>query len=255
MTERNQRGSFVRIARGPRRSGESERRNRDDGRDSNSPAPGQPAWPDDGRHADRRDSERIVIPRHERANPARSALGIELREVRYGSTARTPYLRVVPSQISFKAVAPGYLSATEVSSRPRGRIERIVQAIKRVALGSPFATSRLIHERLTKVRALGVFSSDPLSSAAYSAEEIMLVLLLAGSGALYLTLPVTGALLALLWTVRLSYIQTIKAYPNGGGAYIVAHENIGVTPALIAASALLVDYVLTVAVSVAAGVA
>jgi amino acid transporter len=79
--------------------------------------------------------------------------------------------------------------------------------------------------------------------------------MLAGAGALYLTLPVTGALLALLWTVRLSYIQTIKAYPNGGGAYIVAHENLGVKPALIAAAALLVDYVLTVAVSVAAGVA
>jgi amino acid transporter len=131
----------------------------------------------------------------------------------------------------------------------------VLAAVKRVILGSPFASSHLIHERLTKVRALGVFSSDPLSSSAYSAEEIMLVLALAGAGALYLTLPITAALLALLWTVRLSYIQTIKAYPNGGGAYIVAHENLGVTPGLVAASALMIDYVLTVAVSVAAGVA
>jgi amino acid transporter len=175
--------------------------------------------------------------------------------VRYGAASKGPYLRVVPRQRQFTRVGTGHIEATHLASRPRGPVERVVAAIKNVVLGSPFATSRLIHERLTKVRALGVFSSDPLSSSAYSAEEIMLVLMLAGSGALYLTLPVTGALLALLWTVRLSYIQTIKAYPNGGGAYIVAHENLGVTPALIAASALLVDYVLTVAVSVAAGVA
>jgi len=154
-----------------------------------------------------------------------------------------------------KRTAAGHLTATLEGSRPPGAPERALQAVKRVVLGSPFSTAQAIHERLTKVRALGVFSSDPLSSAAYSAEEIMLVLMLAGAGALYLALPVTGALLALLWLVRLSYIQTIKAYPNGGGAYIVARENLGVTPALIAASALLVDYVLTVSVSVAAGVA
>jgi amino acid transporter len=152
-------------------------------------------------------------------------------------------------------VAAGHIEATALASGPVGRTDRVMAGIKRVLLGSPFASSRLIHERLTKVRALGVFSSDPLSSSAYSAEEIMLVLLLAGSGVLYLTLPITGALLALLWLVRLSYIQTIRAYPNGGGAYIVAHENLGVAPGLIAAAALMVDYVLTVAVSVAAGVA
>jgi amino acid transporter len=198
---------------------------------------------------------RIVVPRHQRASAVGGSLPeTELREVRYGAASRGPYLRVLRHQ-PFKRPDGGYLQATIESSRPRGRLERAVAIVKRAALGTPFATARLAHERLTKVRALGVFSSDPLSSAAYSAEEIMLVLLLAGTGALYLTLPITGALLALLWTVRLSYIQTIKAYPNGGGAYIVAHENLGVTPALIAAAALLVDYVLTVAVSVAAGIA
>jgi amino acid transporter len=199
---------------------------------------------------------RIVIPRQGRPVPGdQSVADVELREVRYGATTRGPYLRVVPQQRRFIRASPGHFEATQLASRPSGRAGRAVAFTKGVVLGSPFATSRLINERLTKVRALGVFSSDPLSSSAYSAEEIMLVLLLAGSGALYLALPITGALLALLWTVRLSYIQTIKAYPNGGGAYIVAHENLGVTPALIAAAALLVDYVLTVAVSVAAGVA
>ena len=208
----------------------------------------------DGRHIYSESRERIVVPRQERGG-GRSSLDIDLREVRYGATSKGVYLRVIPRQQQFKQRGAGYFEATAEGSRPRGAIARVESAIKQTILGSPFATSRLIHERLTKVRALGVFSSDPLSSAAYSAEEIMLVLMLAGAGALYLTLPVTGALLALLWTVRLSYIQTIKAYPNGGGAYIVAHENLGVTPALIAAAALLVDYVLTVAVSVAAGVA
>jgi amino acid transporter len=202
------------------------------------------------------ESERIVIPREDRdGRPGSDLVDIELREVRFGSASRGYYRRVSPRRRGFTRIAPGHIQATEVASRPLGRPDQVLAAVKRVILGSPFASSRLLHERLTKVRALGVFSSDPLSSSAYSAEEIMLVLVLAGAGALYLTLPITAALLALLWTVRLSYIQTIRAYPNGGGAYIVAHDNLGVTPGLIAAAALLVDYVLTVAVSVAAGVA
>jgi len=214
--------------------------------------PFQPAL----RHRDGDESERIVIPREDRdGRPGSDLVDIELREVRFGAASRGYYLRVSPRRRGFTRIAPGHIQATEVASQPLGRADHALAAVKRVILGSPFATSRLIHERLTKVRALGVFSSDPLSSSAYSAEEIMLVLLLAGTGALYLALPITAALLALLWTVRLSYIQTIKAYPNGGGAYIVAHENLGVTPGLIAAAALMIDYVLTVAVSVAAGVA
>jgi amino acid transporter len=204
---------------------------------------------------ERPESERIVIPRHERTTSGASPLGIELREVRYGSTARTPYLRVVPSQTTFKSVAPWHISATELSSRPRGSLERILAAIKGVVLGSPFATSQLIHERLTKVKALAIFSSDVLSSSAYATEEILLVLVLAGSGALSYGLPIAVSIALLLGIVSLSYRQTVKAYPSGGGAYIVAHDNLGRTPGLIAAAALLVDYVLTVSVSVAAGVA
>jgi len=241
--------SFKRVPRPGRR--------KSDGPSSSSPA-SEPRPPREGRGPGEPDDvhTRIVIPRQGRPVPGdQSVADVELREVRYGATTRGPYLRVVPQQRRFIRASPGHFEATQLASRPSGRAGRAVAFTKGVVLGSPFATSRLINERLTKVRALGVFSSDPLSSSAYSAEEIMLVLLLAGSGALYLALPITGALLALLWTVRLSYIQTIKAYPNGGGAYIVAHENLGVTPALIAAAALLVDYVLTVAVSVAAGVA
>ena len=241
--------SFKRVPRPGRR--------KSDGPSSSSPA-SEPRPPREGHGPGEPDDlhTRIVVPRQGRPVPGdQSVADVELREVRYGATTRGPYLRVVPQQRRFIRASPGHFEATQLASRPSGRAGRAIAFTKGVVLGSPFATSRLINERLTKVRALGVFSSDPLSSSAYSAEEIMLVLLLAGSGALYLALPITGALLALLWTVRLSYIQTIKAYPNGGGAYIVAHENLGVTPALIAAAALLVDYVLTVAVSVAAGVA
>ncbi len=199
--------------------------------------------------------ERIVVPRQERGGPAGSELDIELREVRFGVASRGPYLRVVPKQQRFTRVAPGHIEATRLASRPRGPIEGIVAAIKRVVLGSPFATSQAIHERLTKVKALAIFSSDAISSSAYATEEILLILVLAGSGALHNVLPIAGVIAVLLVMVALSYRQTIKAYPSGGGAYIVAHENLGRGPALMAGAALLVDYVLTVSVSVAAGVA
>lgn len=166
-----------------------------------------------------------------------------------------PYLRVVPRQRMFARVAPGELEATALASRPRDIVGRYWADIKRVAIGSPFATSQAIHERLTKVKALPVFSSDALSSSAYATEEILIMLALAGSGALSKALPITMVIVLLLAIVTFSYRQTIKAYPSGGGAYIVAHENLGQGPGLAAAGALMVDYVLTVAVSVAAGVA
>ncbi len=202
-----------------------------------------------------RERARIVVPRQERGEPRRSELDIELREVRLGTTARVPYLRVVPRRRQFTRVATGYFEATRAASRPRGPIERIVASIKGVMLGSPFASSQAIHERLTKIKALAIFSSDALSSSAYATEEILLMLVLAGSGALHNALPIAGVIALLLAIVTISYRQTIKAYPGGGGAYIVAHENLGRVPGLMAGAALLVDYVLTVSVSVAAGVA
>jgi amino acid transporter len=116
------------------------------------------------------------------------------------------------------------------------------------------ATAELEHTLLPKVIALPVFSSDPLSSNAYATQEILLTLGLAGSVALSLVLPIALAVSVLLATVVVSYRQTVRAYPNGGGAYVVAHENLGRYPGLLAAAALLIDYVLTVAVSIVAGV-
>ena len=182
-------------------------------------------------------------------------MDIELREVRWGETSRGAYLRVVPSRQRLTRTALGHITATAAGSRPPGAFERVVQAIKGTILGSPFSTAQAIHERLTKIKALAVFSSDALSSSAYATEEILLVLVLAGSGALHNAIPIAVVITALLALVTISYTQTIRAYPNGGGAYIVAHENLGRAPGLVAAAALLVDYILTVAVSVAAGVA
>src|SRR3972149_1111605 len=116
----------------------------------------------------------------------------------------------------------------------------------------PLAQAR--HERLGKSVALAVFASDPLSSVAYATEEILLVLILAGSAALSYSLPIALGIALLLAIVVVSYRQTVHAYPQGGGAYLVAKDNLGLPPALTAAAALLIDYVLTVSVSAAAGI-
>ncbi len=126
--------------------------------------------------------------------------------------------------------------------------------LKRFLIGEPFPTSREIHERLDKVRALAVFASDPISSNAYATEAIMSVLIVLGSGALNMTLPIALAVAALVLMVIFSYIQTILHYPDGGGAYTVAKDNLGRFPALLAGGALLTDYILTVSVSSSAGV-
>jgi amino acid transporter len=127
--------------------------------------------------------------------------------------------------------------------------------IKRLLDGEPIPSHLAHHERLSRFTGLAVLSSDPLSSVAYATEEILRVLILAGVAALSPAVPIAFVIAAILAIVVFSYRQTIHAYPNGGGAYIVAKDNLGETPALIAAAALLIDYVLTVAVSIAAGVA
>lgn len=127
--------------------------------------------------------------------------------------------------------------------------------LRRLLIGDPLATSQAHNERLGKRKALAVFASDALSSTAYATEEILLVLALAGTAALTLSIPVAIAIAILLIIVGTSYYQTIHAYPSGGGSYIVSKDNLGIFPGLIAGAALLVDYVLTVAVSIAAGVA
>lgn len=127
-------------------------------------------------------------------------------------------------------------------------------SFRRLVFGKPLPTWRAAHERLPKILALPVFASDAMSSVAYATGEILIVLALAGGMRTNLVFPVTVAIVALLAIVATSYRQTIFAYPSGGGSYIVAKENLGTYPGLVAAAALLIDYVLTVSVSIAAGV-
>jgi amino acid transporter len=134
----------------------------------------------------------------------------------------------------------------------------LASKLKRVFVGSPMATSQLVHERLGKATALAVFASDNLSSSAYATEEIMRVLLVitaVGAVGFNFVVPITIALLAVLAILLFSYRQTIKAYPQAGGAYLVTRDNFGLLPAQVAGVALLTDYILTVSVSVAAGTA
>ena len=146
---------------------------------------------------------------------------------------------------------------TERTDRPdRPPVPTRFRSIKRVLVGTPLSTERLVHERLGKPTALAVFASDNLSSSAYATEEILNVLVKAAAiGIFAMVVPITLALLAVLGILLFSYRQTIKAYPQAGGAYLVTRDNFGLLPAQIAGVALLTDYILTVAVSVSAGTA
>jgi amino acid transporter len=127
--------------------------------------------------------------------------------------------------------------------------------LKKFLIGKPIPTAREKHERLSKVMGLAIFSSDALSSVAYGTEEILLALFLAGTALVNFTLPVAMAITLLIAIVAVSYYQIIHAYPTGGGAYIVAKENLGINTGLVAGAALMIDYVMTVAVSITAGIA
>jgi len=131
----------------------------------------------------------------------------------------------------------------------------MLSKVKYFLTGSPLPTEKLAEKKLNKVLALASFSPDALSSIAYANQEIYLGLAVAGAAGLVCSFPIAAAITALLAIVALSYTQTIKAYPSGGGSYVVARENLGVLPGQIAAAALLINYVLTAAVSLTAGVA
>jgi amino acid transporter len=133
--------------------------------------------------------------------------------------------------------------------------EGLLSQFKRFVVGKPIPAHLAHHERLSRVTGLAVLSSDALSSVAYATEEIVRVLILAGAASLGLSTPIAIVIATILAIVVFSYRQTIHAYPTGGGAYIVAKDNLGELPALVAAASLLIDYILTVAVSIAAGVA
>lgn len=134
-------------------------------------------------------------------------------------------------------------------------INHAIEKLKNVFIGTPLETHKMAEERIPKWKALAILSSDALSSVAYATEEILIPLSLFASAAMIWSLPIALAVGALLFILTLSYRQTIDAYPGGGGAYTVAKENIGNRAGLIAGGALLIDYLLTVAVSVSSGIA
>jgi amino acid transporter len=178
-----------------------------------------------------------------------------MREVR-GARPGDRFVRVARAgHGAFRTAGPGAVRATAAIPRARGPLGRLVFRGKELVVGSPLANERAPHERLTKVKALAVLSSDPISSVAYATGAMLSVLLVAGTRSFNVSLGIAAAIATLLAIVILSYRQTIKAYPHGGGSYIVASANLGALFGLIAGSSLMIDYVLTVAVSVTQGVA
>ncbi|MDX6587636.1 MAG: hypothetical protein QOI31_2109, partial [Solirubrobacterales bacterium] len=155
----------------------------------------------------------------------------------------------------FRPEGPDELEATEEAVKPVSRAGRLVDAVQRIVMGPPLRSSAVAHERMRKLVALPVLSSDLLSSVAYGPEAMLSVLVLAGAVGLRLALPLAAVVVVLMIAVGASYRQTIAAYPSGAGSYIVAGDNLGELAGLAAAVGLLADYVLTVAVSVAAGIA
>src|SRR5438105_831800 len=177
------------------------------------------------------------------------------REELRGSTPGNVRIRVtLPRHQPFHRIKEGVLEATEAAGEPEGSLAQALYWLKRAFIGIPIATMQAEGERLSKFKALAILSSDAISSVAFATEAILINLVAAGSLYLGLTLPISLVILGLLTIVTLSYRQTIPAYPNGGGSYIVARENLGILPGLVAASALMIDYILNVAVCVAAGV-
>jgi amino acid transporter len=155
----------------------------------------------------------------------------------------------------FRYAGPGQLVAREAASLPRTPAGRALARVRGVVFGRPLASEAEIEERLPKVKALAIFSSDAISSSAYATEEILRVLVLGGAAAMLLSVEVAMAIAILLAVVALSYRQVCRAYPNGGGAYVVARTNLAPIFGLIAAASLLIDYVMTVAVSTASAIA
>lgn len=158
------------------------------------------------------------------------------------------------SDRKFIRVRPGLIEATAEIGQPEGGIGFLWNRAWRFLVGKPIPTSSSIHERLNNFQALAVLSSDALSSVAYGPEQVFLQLMLAGYAAMRYGVWIGIAIAVLMVIVGMSYRQTIRGYPSGGGSYIVAKDNLGDLPGLIAAASLMLDYVLTVAVSVSAGV-
>jgi amino acid transporter len=181
---------------------------------------------------------------------------LEVRERRRGRRAGDAYVRIVrPFEEEFTRSKDGGLVATERTVLEGHGWQGALRGLRTLLIGRPISSERDEHERLSKKQALAIFSSDNISSSAYGPEEMMRVLALAGVTAISWTLPMAVLIIVMLALVVSSYRQTIKAYPQGASSYIVAGDNLGWRAGVMAAAALLIGYVVTVAVSVSAGVA
>jgi amino acid transporter len=181
-----------------------------------------------------------------RALPVDPSLGAypdatDIRPSRFGRFARVQ-LTPLPA-----------VESTSEADVPYSPLGRLGPRLRRALLGPPLRSTAIVRERMRKLVALPVLSADALSSVAYGPEAMLAILVLAGSGGLSYSLPIAAVIAFLMLAVGVSYRQTIRAYPHGGGSYIVASDNLGRVPGLIAAAGLMTDYILTVAVSVAAG--
>ena len=175
-------------------------------------------------------------------------------EIKHGVRPGDVYVRMrQPHSHIFRRVGPGHFVAMPGSDLPTSVFGRGYRVLKRILVGRPLETSEEIHQRLNKVKALAVFGSDAISSSAYATEASLVILMVAGNAALGFSLYTALAVAFMLSIVAFSYRQTVHAYPQGGGSYNVSRENLGQLPGLIAGAALLIDYILTVAVSIVAG--
>ena len=181
---------------------------------------------------------------------------LEVTETRQGKRPGDTYIRRVrPYEELFERGDEGELIATERTILDRRGWKLGLRQLRTWLIGRPISSEHEEHERLTKLKALAIFSSDNISSSAYATEEMMRILVLAGVGAIALTMSLTIAICVVLAIVAISYWQTIHAYPNGASSYLVASDNLGSRAGLVAGASLLIDYTLTVAVSVSAAVA
>jgi amino acid transporter len=160
-----------------------------------------------------------------------------------------------PHSAYFRYAGAGVMVAKAAASAPRTALGRRIARVRSIVFGKPLTNAQDIEERLSKKLALPIFSSDAISSSAYATDEILKVLVLASVIALSWSIWVAAAIALMLTIVAFSYRQVCRAYPSGGGAYVVARENLGARFGLIAAAALMVDYVMTVAVSSASALA
>jgi amino acid transporter len=186
----------------------------------------------------------------------RRALPVDPHVVTYPDAAEirpTRFGRFVP--VASRPRERTLVAATPQAETLRSLPARLAEDTRRILLGPPLSATAIARERMRKLIALPVLSADALSSVAYGPEAMLAVLVLAAASGLRYTLPIAGAIVFLMLAVGVSYRQTIRAYPRGGGSYVVATDNLGRIPGLVAAAGLMTDYILTVAVSVAAGVA